>query len=187
MPLAPRVDPPFKPKEPLMGGLEQVSSKEFVAYTGGKPNSTWTGLDSLASRSRHNSRQFRYISGASFITAEDPRRQGLSTKFSKGSDFVAFTCKVKKKLETFGMDSIAYVPSTVTKGQMVNIVDSHAIFESIDILVIQIKIQRKCYTTTTMIGLMTMMPVISSSFESWGTTQSTLLGIWMSSRKSSRR
>jgi hypothetical protein len=128
-----------------MGGLEQVSSREFVAYTGGKPNSTWTGLDPLVPKSRQNSGQFRYISGASSITAEDLRRHGLSTKFSKGSDLVAFTREVKKKLETYGMDTIAYVPSTVTKSHMVHIVDSHAIFGSVEVLVSQMKLQRKRY------------------------------------------
>jgi hypothetical protein len=86
----------------MMGGLQQVSSREFVAYTGGRPNSTWTGLDPLVPKSRQNGGQFRFISGASSITAEDLRCHRLSTKFLKGSDLVAFTCEVKKKLETYG-------------------------------------------------------------------------------------
>ena len=36
---------------PIMGGLEYVSSTDQMAWTGGKPNITWTGLDASASSS----------------------------------------------------------------------------------------------------------------------------------------
>jgi hypothetical protein len=117
MPPAPRADPPFKPKEPLMGGLEQVFNKEFIAYTGGKPNATWTGLDSLlVPKSRHTNGQFHYISGASSISAEEARHKELEYKFARRGDLITFSRDVKEKLEKFGMNSIAYLPSTITKG-----------------------------------------------------------------------
>ena len=36
---------------PIMGGLEYVSTTDQMAWTGGKPNITWTGLDASASSS----------------------------------------------------------------------------------------------------------------------------------------
>jgi hypothetical protein len=35
----------FKLVVPIMGNIMQVSSKEVVAYTGGKPKHDWTGLE----------------------------------------------------------------------------------------------------------------------------------------------
>jgi hypothetical protein len=38
-------NPPLIPTKPIMGDVVQLTRDEYAAWTGGKPNSTWTGLD----------------------------------------------------------------------------------------------------------------------------------------------
>ena len=46
---------------PIMGGLEYVSSTDQMAWTGGKPNITWTSLDASASSSPSTPSMYRAV------------------------------------------------------------------------------------------------------------------------------
>ena len=48
---------PFQPTKPIMGGLLQVDDSKWVVWTGGKPNSDWTALESSAIQ--HNQMPFQ--------------------------------------------------------------------------------------------------------------------------------
>ena len=45
----------IKPETPLMGGLTLVTKDEWLAWTGAKPNSSWSGLDPVGGVLEHTS------------------------------------------------------------------------------------------------------------------------------------
>jgi hypothetical protein len=52
---APAFPSSTKPVAPLIGGITLVTKDKWSAWTGGKPNHTWTGLDSSIALLKHTS------------------------------------------------------------------------------------------------------------------------------------
>ena len=91
--------PAFRPKKPIMGDLQQVSSTDWCAWTGGRPKSDWTGLDPSAPMTPSNAYQYRPGSPGAAQKSTFYREQGLDIKFSKTSNLLEFTDQVKTYLE----------------------------------------------------------------------------------------
>ena len=135
--------PPFRPPKPQNGGLVQISHKEFVPWTGGIPNRTWTGLDPKASTTHRFANQLRHL-GSYAGTNELNRRQGLAKKFEKGDCLTTLTHQLTQHLLTHGMDTMAYVPSPVDGStEMVSIIDHHGLFDTPEALAVTLEPFRK--------------------------------------------
>ena len=107
---APNSGTSIKPKTPLLGGLTLVTKDEWSAWTGGKTNSSWSGLDPVGGLLEHTSpNQLRpfYISSAQ--KGYNFRRQGRKTLFKPADDLISFQNIVLNHLKDTGMDSIAYL------------------------------------------------------------------------------
>ena len=117
----------FKPAVPVLGGIQEVGTDLFAAWTGGKPKSDWLGLED-PTPSIIGPNQYRGTSISSQAKSRSYRVQGLETKFSKDSDLATFEKKVTKHLIQHGLDSIAYVPDPVDATKMISVITTHARF-----------------------------------------------------------
>ena len=123
--MTPQVDV-SKPKEPKMGGVTQLSKDEWAAWTGGKPLSTWTGLDPSASTEAESPNQLRPVHAGSQVKSHNHRKRGMEVKFGKDDDIIAFQVKVWDHLQDCGMDTIACVSDPADGTMMRSIVTDHS-------------------------------------------------------------
>ena len=49
----------FKPSCPIMGGIDPIDQDKFMAWTGGKPLSDWSGLDPSSATEASKPMQYR--------------------------------------------------------------------------------------------------------------------------------
>ena len=118
-----------RPTTPIMGGLFLSSKDEYAAWTGGKPKSDWTGLDSSAPVSMCSPNQIRPMYATSQVKGYNLRIEGLETKLTlKDSDFLDFTTLVFDRLENTGMDYVSYLPDPLEPSNMVSVVKNFARF-----------------------------------------------------------
>ena len=115
----------FMPDKPIMGGIEQTGPLTYTAWTGGKPKANWEGLEDPNPKSK-TPNQYRATSISSEAKSRVYRTKGLETKFSKKGDFPQFQRRLKKHLETYGMDTICYVQDPTDSDQMINVIDKYA-------------------------------------------------------------
>ena len=103
------------PKKAIMGGIIQLTKDEWVAWTGGKPQASWLGLDSSAVNNDYDSQnQLRPASSASSTKGYNLRKEGLADKFKRSDDLVTiFQRKVLAHLQDTGIDNIAYLPNPI--------------------------------------------------------------------------
>jgi hypothetical protein len=137
------------PKKPIMGGIVQVKSDQYDAWTGGMPNHDWTGLrhPTIAEEELMLApNRFRPTSSTNATKLYKERRDGLGVKFSLKSSLQEFLLKVSEHLVNTGMDTIAYVLDPVEEKSMCNVVIDHPRF-SVDIVKINITDQLSCYDT----------------------------------------
>ena len=97
------------PKEPEMGGLVETYHG-YKAWTGGKPNKKWKGLDEsnkkipLPTQIQSNS--------SKAATSQIKRTEGLFSdeklKFKNGDDLDYFCVRLSGHFEKHGLDTIAY-------------------------------------------------------------------------------
>ena len=100
----------IKPETPLMGGLRLVTKDEWLAWTGGKPSLSWSGLDPFGGVLEHTSpNQLRPVYVLSAQKGCNFRRQGHKTLFKPADDLISFQNIVWNHLKDTGMDSIAYL------------------------------------------------------------------------------
>jgi hypothetical protein len=111
-----------------MGDLTQLSKDEWAAWTGGKPKSDWTGLDTSAPSEFTTPNQLRPVYASSAQKGYNFRKSGLEDKFDKTDDLLVFQNTIWDHLIDTGMDTIAYVPDPVTSNKMVNVIKNHARF-----------------------------------------------------------
>ena len=104
----------FKPKPPRFGGLKRVSTDTWAAWTGGKPDADWTGLENPIPSSI-DPNQFRVTSISSRAKSKAYRVQGLPKKFSRTGDLQVFQKKVWKHLVEHGLDTITYMTDPTKK------------------------------------------------------------------------
>ena len=114
------------PITPKMGGIVQLTKDEWAAWTGGKPQAPWSGLDSSAADNYDSPNQLRPASSASSTKGYNLRKEGLTEKFKRVDDLSIFQRKVLAHLSDTGMDTIAYLPDPIEPSQMINIVSDYA-------------------------------------------------------------
>ena len=116
-----------KPLVPTIGGITLVTKDEWSAWTGGKPNCTWTGLDDSVALLEHTSpNQLRPVYVSSAQKGYNFRRTGFKTPFKAANDLISFQNVVWDHLKDTGMDSIAYLKDPTDETKMTNVVKSHA-------------------------------------------------------------
>ena len=96
------------PSIPTIGGC-YWTGYEHIAWTGGKPNDTWTDLDDpTITRPKHQEQHRSYYYSTAAKDARY-RRYGLETKFSRKDSLPDFLTNLEKKLINCGLDTITYV------------------------------------------------------------------------------
>ena len=105
----------FKPKVPKYGGLEQLGTDYFVAWTGGKPKYDWTELADPSPKEIQPN-QYRPTSISTQAKSQAFRRMGLDPKYSKGDDILLFQHNVLEHLIDHGLDTVTYVPDPASDG-----------------------------------------------------------------------
>ena len=124
---------PFMPPKPKFGDIEKTGTDVWAAWTGGKPNGAWTGLQD-PKPAAIGPNQYRPMSIASQAKALAYRVQGLETKFSRTSDLQTFEKKIMKHLVQYGLDTITYMPDPTDKetkeekAKVVSVITDHARF-----------------------------------------------------------
>ena len=108
-----------------MGDLIQTDGTKWAVWTGGKPNATWTGLDSSAATHDKTPFQRRFAKDASAFEA---RCAGLPHLFKKGQNLNQFMKDIKETLEIRGMDTITYLVDPADPTVMRNIISEHTRF-----------------------------------------------------------
>ena len=116
---------PFKPDEPVMGGIKEIDTDKFMAWTGGKPKIDWSGLETKQNAVRPT--QFR-AQGVADVKSYTHRVSGLKIKLDKDAALENFCTNFWKHMKTCGMDTIAYVPDPADKTVMKSVVENHARF-----------------------------------------------------------
>jgi hypothetical protein len=113
-----------------MGGVVQTSKDEWSAWTGGKPQVNWSGLDASAPKMYESPNQLRTSYTKTAQDSYNYRKTGLSTKFDKTHDFSRFVVAVWEKLVDCGMDTIAFLPDPEDPTNMLSVVSNHSRFSS---------------------------------------------------------
>ena len=126
----PPIVPPavvVKPTMPTMGDLSEITPTEWSAWTGGKPNYDWSGLeDANAAFTSPNQLRPQYPTSAQ--KSFNYRKTGLTVKFVETDDLTFLQDAVLMHLEDTGMDTIAYQPDPVDSRKMLNVTTDHARF-----------------------------------------------------------
>ena len=112
----------FRPVAPKMGGLAQVSSNDWCAWTGGKPKPDWSGLDDKAPTDPLEEYQYRPSNPGSSVKAKAFREKGLTTKFTKSDNLLDFIQTVELYLQRMGMDTISYLPDPDDNTKVLSVV-----------------------------------------------------------------
>ena len=116
-----------KPLVPLIGGITLVTKDEWSAWTGGKPNHTWTGLDGSIALLEHTSpNQLRPVYVSAAQKGYNFRRAGHKISFKPSDDLISFQNVVWDHLKDTGMDSIAYLKDPTDDTKMTNVIKAHA-------------------------------------------------------------
>ena len=82
---------PYKPATPKLGGVEEVGTDLYAAWTGGKPKPCWSALEKKPDPIGPN--QFRSPTIGGQAKSRQYRVHGLEEKFTKGSDLQIFKRK----------------------------------------------------------------------------------------------
>ncbi|EEC45027.1 predicted protein [Phaeodactylum tricornutum CCAP 1055/1] len=116
----------YLPPKPTLGGLTCQSAREMVAYTGGKPNATWTNL---AEPTKWETPNVICPNGVSdkcknwnFLT------QAPTKLFSKSDTSYLQTTWIADQVKHFregGLNSVMYRPSIADPTDMVNVMEHH--------------------------------------------------------------
>ena len=119
------------PPCPKMGGLQILgsgTSQYAIAWTGGAPNATWTGLDD-PSTIITNPRQSRSTSPKA-TSAHVSRQAGLfpyeeAQKFKSGDDIEFFIKRLKSAFLDMGMDTIGYRHDPLDDTKMIDVLTAY--------------------------------------------------------------
>jgi transposase InsO family protein len=104
-----------------MGGLAELDDK-FVAWTGGEPDDTWTGLK-VSTPDFNSPNQLRSTND---VKGYNHRKTGLSTKFKKTDLLMPFKKLVQAHMKDTGLDTVAHLPDMRKK--MSHVITDHARF-----------------------------------------------------------
>ena len=117
----------FKQAKPTMGGLVEVGTDVWAAWTGGKPKADWSGLDEPNPTSI-KPKQYRLTSVSAASKSEHYRTLGMTTKFGRKKDLLTFERKLMEHLEENGLDTITYIPDPGDSTNVVSVVSDHGRF-----------------------------------------------------------
>ena len=115
----------FWQTKPIMGGLVQIKSDNFAAWTGETPNADSTHLKISTAEPQQSSQIHPMLDNSSFHEWS----KGLDTKFSKEKGYLfSFQHNLLHHFQDMGMDTITYLkdPGDLTK--MVNLLTDHTWF-----------------------------------------------------------
>ena len=119
----------FKVTHPTMGGILQTDKDTYVAVVGGKPNPSWTGLESPMDTSKVNAYQHRPTSTTASGKGQSRREEGQKTVFVEGtSDLPTFIYHMDRHLVANGMDTIAYLTDPADNTRTTNCVTDYPRF-----------------------------------------------------------
>jgi hypothetical protein len=119
--------PMMKPIQPIMGGLSQVSSVEWTAWTDGKPTHDWTGLAGTV-ETFGSPNQLRPNSAAYAQKGYQFQSTGLTEKFKRSDDLATFIREVKEHMDDCGLDTITYLPSPTDANSMCCVLTNYSKF-----------------------------------------------------------
>jgi hypothetical protein len=121
---------PFKPLEPKIGGLIQVSHREWCAWTGGQPKADWSELNGSAPSKPNEDFQLRPSSPGSSQKSTAQREVGLLVaKHKRDAHLLDFAEIVETYLQRNGLDSITYLPNPQDPSKMISIIQHYSKFE----------------------------------------------------------
>ena len=104
-----------------------MTKDEWSAWTGGKPNHTWTGLDGSIALLEHTSpNQLRPVYVSAAQKGYNFRRTGHKISFKPSDDLISFQNVVWDHLKDTGMDSTAYLRDPTDDTKMTNVIKAHA-------------------------------------------------------------
>jgi hypothetical protein len=119
----------FEVTKPKMGEVMQLNKDTYVAVVGGKPNASWTGLETPMDLSEVTAYQHRPTLTNESTKARANRIKGQDKPYESGSKKIKeFVEDVHKHLKDYGMDTIAYVQDPMDKSRMTNCVLDYARF-----------------------------------------------------------
>ena len=121
---------PYKPDEPLMGGLEVVGIDVWTPWTGGKPKVDWSDLEDESKLEPISPSMYRGI-GQKDAKCYQYRIKGLNKKLDLKLSIPlnTFTTSVFKHLKIHGMDTVSYLPDPGNRATMQSIVTHHTRFK----------------------------------------------------------
>ena len=114
---------------PIMGGIIEYAPGCFVAWTGGTPNFTWTGLEgTVVAKHLKCVHQHRPNSSGAAQKALAFRTKGLDPEHRRDDDFLFFTAKLYKVFVQIGCNAIVFLPDPRT-GEVVNVLLEYVRFD----------------------------------------------------------
>jgi hypothetical protein len=99
----------FKPIMPKMGGLVQVSYRDWCAWTGGRPKADLNGLDTSAAQYPNDDFQYRPTSPGFSQKSTSHRERGMEIKFKRDDHLLDFLDIIDTYFRRTGIDSISYL------------------------------------------------------------------------------
>ena len=117
----------FAPDAPKFGGLTQVKTDEWAAWTGGKPNGTWTGLETAPSFISPN--QYRPSSIIGQSKSREIRITGRTEKFAPDSDLLVFQRDLGTHFDLHGLSTIRYVNHPSEANTVVDVIEKYSLFD----------------------------------------------------------
>ena len=118
----------FKPDKPKFGDIVETESDRWVPWVGGAPAADWSGLSDVTPISITATR-FRPTRISDSTKCMTYRTKGMETPFKRGDDLLVFSKKVKDHLESYGLDTVSYLPNPADPSQVVSVVENHNLFE----------------------------------------------------------
>jgi hypothetical protein len=118
----------YSPPKPILGGLVRQSAREMVAFTGGKPNSMWTGLVDPNVTEWETPNAIRPNSASDKSKNWNFLTQAPAKLFSKTDSSYPRTTWIADEVKHFregGLDSVMYRPSISNPTEMVNVMEHH--------------------------------------------------------------
>ena len=119
----------YKPRKPTMGGVKQIGSDAWVAWTGGKPNKGWKGLED-PNPTCIEPTMFRSESIGTSAKSRAYRVTGLEPKLSKTPDNLQiYEKKMFEHMKLHGMDTVTYLPSPSGSSDLVCVLTDHGQYD----------------------------------------------------------
>ena len=113
----------YKVVPPRIGGVTN-HGKHQVAWTGGKPNCTWTGLEKPVKQNWNpRCERTNHYKGTSQYADRQAGLYGTqeALKFKSGDNLDFLIKKLLQAFENFGMDAICYRPDPSDSTKMINV------------------------------------------------------------------